>query len=60
LGSALLENGLDLVLLAEILLAHVVDHQSVGRGQLLSIGLNGIGERFGELGEVENPDAAFG
>ena len=59
LRSPLLENGLDLVFLAEVLPANVVDLQSMGLRQLFGIGSYGIGQRFGKLREIEYPDAAF-
>jgi hypothetical protein len=37
--------GLDPVFLAEILLTHVVDPQTVGGSQFLGIGLDGVGQR---------------
>ena len=57
--STLFQHGLDLVFLAEILLAHVVNLETAGRRQLFGIGLDGIGQRFGELSEIEDPDIAF-
>jgi hypothetical protein len=44
---------------AEILLAHVVDLQTVGGGQFLRIGLDGVAERLGKLGKVEDANPPF-
>jgi hypothetical protein len=54
--STLFQDRLDPVLLAEILLAHVVDFQASGVRQFLGICFDGLGQRLGELSKVENPD----
>lgn len=51
--STLFQDSLDPVFLAEILLAHVVDLQTVGGRQFLGICFDGVGQRLGKLGEVE-------
>ena len=56
MGSTLLQNRLDLVFLAEVLFAHVVDFQAISGGHCLGIGLDGVGQRLGEPGEIENPN----
>jgi hypothetical protein len=58
-GSPLFQDSFDLVFLAEVFFAHVVDRQTVDGSQFLGIGLDGVGQRLGKLGEVENPDPPF-
>jgi hypothetical protein len=54
-----LQNGLYPVFLAEVLLADVVDLQTVGRSQFFCIDLDSIGQWPGKLREIEDPDPPF-
>jgi len=57
--SPLLEHTLDLIFLAKVLLAHVVNLQAAGRCQFLGVGFDGVCQRLGKLGEVENANPPF-
>jgi hypothetical protein len=47
------------VFIDEVLFAHVVDRQTAGGRQLFGIGLDGVGQRLGELGKVEDTNPPF-
>src|SRR5436309_1877201 len=58
MGAARAENLLNLVLLAEVLFADVVDLEAVFRGELFGIVLDGISQRFDKRNEVKDADAS--
>ncbi len=56
--AALLEEGLDPLLFAEVFLGEVVDGQPVLGGEAFGVGSDFIAQRFGELGVVEEANSA--